>query len=195
MNMCNNKAIELAATDVVFARILTSPEPLKAMRRLQLNMWLQMTDKFVSEVWVYAAIDAKEGIFKPPMSYTTDIHEQEEINHIHKHFKRFNQYADMLSRCKEKPFSDYLNGISVADFRTLLQHLRGMDAAREIQALYMESAIDHDLGGSQLHRYMVELELPYVPTVNHLNAARRGEISKGRYDMSRSRSKNKQFMK
>ncbi|MDE6340209.1 MAG: hypothetical protein K2K97_10560, partial [Muribaculaceae bacterium] len=79
-----------------------------------------------------------------------------------------------------KPFSDYLYGITIEDFRVLMKDLTGMDSAREIQRLYKEGVLADDLGGSQLHRYMERLGLPYIPTINHLNSAKRGEIPRGR---------------
>ena len=69
-----------------------------------------------------------------------------------------------------------------------------MDAAREIQILYRNQTLSDDLGGSQLYRYMEQLGLPYIPTINHLNAARRGEISKGRYNMKKSREVEERYI-
>ena len=193
MNTYSNKAFEKASEDVVFARILTAPEPEKALRKLSNHLWIKKTEKFITSVWVLSAIDAKNGIFKDPRDYSNDSIELEEIEAVQNHFRRFNEYADLLARNSEKPFTDYLYGISVEDFRALLQHKRGMDAAREIQSLYKEGILAEDLGGSQLHRYMEQMGLPYIPTVNHLNAARRGEITKGRYNMTKSRAKEEKY--
>lgn len=195
MNTCAKNAIEKATSDMVFARILTAPEPGKAMRKLSNYLWIQKTAKLVSSVWVQAAIDAKNGIFKDSHHYSNERIELEEIEVVQNHFRRFNEYADLLAGISEKPFSDYLYGISVEDFRALLQHKRGMDAAREIQLLYKKGALAEDLGGSQLHRYMEQMGLPYIPTINHLNAARRGEITKGRYNMTKSRAKQEKLLK
>lgn len=180
--------------DPFFARIYTAPDPQKALRKLQNHMWLQKTDKFIGNSWPLAAIDAKNGVFKNPADYTNVEIEIEEIAIVQDFFRCFNKYADLLSCTGKNPFSDYLYGISVEDFRMLLKDQRGMDAAREIQRLYKEGILSNDLGGTKLHSFMEELGLPYIPTVNHLNAAKRGEISKGRYNMSKSRARDEKFL-
>lgn len=195
MTSYNKKALKLAAEDAIFARILAAPEPNEALQKLKNYMWLKKTEKFVTYAWVLAAIDAREGLFKEVTDYSSDEIEKEEIAEVQNYFRRFNLYSDLLSGVCEKPFSDYLYDITVEDFRMLIQDKRGMDAAREIQLLYQEGVLASDLGGSQLHRYMEQLGLPYIPTVNHLNTARRGEIPKARYNMAKSHAKNEPFIK
>ena len=194
MNTYSKKAFDKAVSDVVFARIFTALDPEKALLKLSNYLWLKKTAKFVTTTWVYAAIDAKNGIFKDPKEYTSDPIELEEIEVVQKHFNRFNEYADLLAGTSESPFSDYLNGISIEDFRILVQDLRGNDAAREIQRLYKEGVISYDLGGSQLHRYMEQLGLKYIPTVSKLNEARRSEIPNRGYDMTKSRGRDEKFL-
>lgn len=189
------RAMELVSIDPYFRRIYAALEPIKAMRKLQNYIWFNMTEKFIGDAWVFAAIDAKNGIFNEPVTYSKDEIEVEEIQRVQDYFRRFNLYAELLSCSGDTPFSNYLKGISVEDFRMLLKDLRGMDAAREIQRLYKEEVIDMDLGGSKLHVFMEQLGLPYIPTVNHLNAARRGEISKGRYNISKSRARDEKYLK
>ena len=194
MNTYSKRAIEKASADVVFARILTSPDPDNALRKMANCIWLKKTEKFVTSAWVMAAIDAKNGIFKDAETYSADEIELDEIKSVQSHFRKFNEYADLLSGTDGKPFSDYLYGITIEEFRELLQDKRGMDAAREIQLLYRDGTLASDLGGSQLHRYMEQLGLPYIPTVNHLNTARRGEIPKGRYNMIKSRANDERYL-
>lgn len=188
------RIMELVMRDPIFARIYTAPDSQKALRKLQGNIWLQKTEKFIGSSWPLAAIDAKNGIYKNPADYTMDEIEVEEITTVQVFYRRFNEYADLLSGTGNNPFSYYLYGISIEDFRMLLKDLRGMDAAREIQRLYKEGILSDDLGGTKLHSFMEELGLPYIPTVNHLNAAKRGEISKGRYNMSKSRASDEKFL-
>lgn len=194
MTSYSKKALKLAAEDVVFARIIAAPEPNEALQNLKNYMWLKKTEKFVTSAWVPAALDAREGIFKEPTAYSSDEIEKEEITEVQNYFRRFNLYSDLLAGVSDKPFTDYLYDITVEDFRSLLQDKRGMDAAREIQILYQDGVLASDLGGSQLHRYMEQLGLPYIPTVNHLNTARRGEIKKGRYNMANSRAKGEKYL-
>lgn len=189
------RAMELIPVDIDFRRIYAALEPNEVMGRLQNDIWLNMTKKFVGNAWAFAAIDAKNGIFKEPEKYSTDNVEIEEIIAVQKHIRRFNEYAELLLCTGQESLHGYLSGITVQDFRNKLKDLRGMDAAREIQRLYKEGIIDDDLGGSKLHAFMEQLGLPYIPTVNHLNAARRGEISKGRYNMSKSRAKDEKYLK
>lgn len=188
-------AIERAKTDVVFARILAAPDPIKALKKLEHYMWLNMTDRLATYAWVIPALDVREGVVKDPSEYSTDPIEIEEIERVQNHIRKFNEYADLLAGSSEKPFTDYLNGITVEDFRCMLVDKRGMDASRKIQYLYQDQALSTDLGGSELHRYMEQLGLPYIPTVNHLNMARRGQISKGRYNMTKSREKEEKYLK
>ena len=195
MTVHNKRALERAKTDVVFARILTALDPIKAMNKQDRYEWFAITKRFVTTAWVIPAIDAREGRFNNPSCYSNDPLELDEIEKVQTHIRRFNEYADLLAGTSERPFTDYLNGITVEDFRSLLVDKRGMDAAREIQFLYKNQILSEDLGGSLLYRYMEQLGLLYIPTINHLNAARRGEISKGRYKMKRSREKDEQYLK
>lgn len=195
MTVHNKRALERAKTDVVFARILTALDPIKAMNKQDRYEWFAITKRFVTTAWVIPAIDAREGRFNNPSCYSSDPLELDEIEKVQTHIRRFNEYADLLAGTSERPFTDYLNGITVEDFRSLLVDKRGMDAAREIQFLYKNQILSEDLGGSLLYRYMEQLGLPYIPTINHLNAARRGEISKGRYNMKRSRETDEQYLK
>ncbi len=191
MTRHNENAKERALRDPIFARIFLAPDPKKALLNQQEYMWCHLTKRLATTVWVIPAMDAREGNFKDPSLYSTDPTEMEEIEKVQNHFRRFSEYRAMLAGIGEKPFTDYLNGLSVEGFIQLMQPLRGMDAARAIQKLYKDGILDEDLGGSQLHRFMEELGLPYIPTVNHLNAARRGEVSKGRYNMSKKRMPEK----
>ena len=195
MTVHNKRALERAKTDVVFARILTALDPIKAMNKQDRYEWFAITKRFVTTAWVIPAIDAREGRFNNPSCYSNDPLELDEIEKVQTHIRRFNEYADLLAGTSERPFTDYLNGITVEDFRSLLVDKRGMDAAREIQFLYKNQILSEDLGGSLLYRYMEQLGLPYIPTINHLNAARRGEISKGRYNMKKSREKDERYLK
>lgn len=193
MTVYNKRALERAKVDAVFARILTAIEPIKAMNRQDRYEWFGITKRFITTAWVIPALDAREGRFNNPSDYSTDHLELEEIEKAQNHIRRFNEYADLLAGTSEKPFTDYLNGITVEDFRCLLVDKRGMEAAREIQLLYKTQTLSDDLGGSQLHRYMEQIGLPYIPTINHLNAARRGEISRGRYNMKKSREVEERY--
>lgn len=195
MTVHNKRTLERAKTDVVFARILTALDPIKAMNKQDRYEWFAITKRFVTTAWVIPAIDAREGRFNNPSCYSSDPLELDEIEKVQTHIRRFNEYADLLAGTSERPFTDYLNGITVEDFRSLLVDKRGMDAAREIQFLYKNQILSEDLGGSLLYRYMEQLGLPYIPTINHLNAARRGEISKGRYNMKKSREKDERYLK
>lgn len=194
MTLHNKRALECAKVDAVFARILTALEPIKAMNKQERYEWSGITKRFITTAWVIPALDAREGRFNTPSDYSCDPLEQGEIEKVQNHIRRFNEYADLLAGTREKPFTDYLNGITVEDFRCLLVNKRGMDAAREIQILYRNQTLSDDLGGSQLYRYMEQLGLPYIPTINHLNAARRGEISKGRYNMKKSREVEERYI-
>lgn len=194
MTVHNKRALERAKVDAVFARILTAIEPIKAMNRQDRYEWFGITKRFITTAWVIPALDAREGRFNSPSDYSTDHLELEEIEKAQNHIRRFNEYADLLAGTSEKPFTDYLNGITVEDFRCLLVDKRGMEAAREIQLLYKNQTLSDDLGGSQLHRYMEQIGLPYIPTINHLNAARRGEISRGRYNMKKSREVEERYI-
>lgn len=183
------RAIELASVDKVFAQILTSVNPEKVLQEVEARVWLNLTNDMNGKLWPLAAIDAKQGIKKRPMDYSNDLSEVAEIEVVQSHFSRFGGYAAILAGAGEDPFTNYLYGINAEDFRALLKDKQGMDMAREIQSLYKEGIIAADLGGSKLHRYMEQLSLSYIPTVNHLNAARRGEITEGRYNMTKSRMK------
>lgn len=194
MTAHNKRALERAKTDVVFARIFVAADAPKALKSLEHKMWINMTEQCATDAWVIPALDARDGVFKCPTDYSDDPIEVEEIEKIQSHIRRFNEYAELLVGTREKPFTDYLDGITVEGFCSLLVDKRGMDAAREIQYLYQVHALADDLGGSQLHRYMEQLGLPYVPTVNHLNAARRGEIAKGRYNMRKSRANEERLL-
>lgn len=194
MKNISRRALELAHKDPLFARIITSPDPLETKKYYEKVLWIRKTGKFATDAWVLAAIDAKNGIFKNPATYSDDEVAIAEIMVVQEHFRRFNEYTEILSFTGDDPFSGYLNGITVEEFRILLKDLRGMDAAREIQRLYKDGIIDNDLGGSRLHGFMEQLGLPYIPTVNHLNAARRGEISKGRYNMTKSRARDEKYL-
>lgn len=194
MTVHNKRALERAKVDAVFARILTAVEPIKEMNRQDRYEWFGITKRFITTAWVIPALDAREGRFNNPSDYSTDHLELEEIEKAQNHIRRFNEYADLLAGTSEKPFTDYLNGITVEDFRCLLVDKRGMEAAREIQLLYKNQTLSDDLGGSQLHRYMEQIGLPYIPTINHLNAARRGEISRGRYNMKKSREVEERYI-
>lgn len=193
MTSYNKRALEFAKGDVVFARILVAPDPVKALKRLEHQMWLQTTEYLLTSAWVIPALDAREGVNKTPFEYSDDPLEIEEIERIQNLVRKFKEYSDLLAGTSDRPFTDYLNGITVEDFRCLMTGKRGMDAAREIQLLYKKGALAPDLGGSQLHRYMEQLDLPYIPTVNHLNAARRCEITNGRYNMAKSRAKEEKL--
>lgn len=193
MTTYNKRVLERAKTDVVFARIFVAPDPSKALKKLEHYMWLKITERLATNAWVIPALDAREGLFRHPTAYSSDAVEIEEIEKVQNHIRKFSEYADLLAGASEAPFTDYLNGISVEDFRCLLICKRGMDAAREIQSLYKEGTLAQDLGGSKLHRYMEQLGLPYIPTVNHLNAARRGEITKAKYNMANSRAKDEKY--
>lgn len=194
MKTIGRRALELARKDPLFARIITAQDPLETKKHFEKSLWIRKTGKFATDTWVLAAIDAKNGNFKNPTSYSDDEVEIEEIIVVQEHFRRFNEYTEILSGTGDDPFSGYLNGITVEEFRILLKDLRGMDAAREIQRLYKEELIDNDLGGSKLHGFMEQLGLPYIPTVNHLNAAKRGEVSKGRYNMTKSRIRDEKYL-
>ncbi|MDE6335269.1 MAG: hypothetical protein K2L34_01745 [Muribaculaceae bacterium] len=194
MNSYSKKAFDKAASDVVFARILTAFDPQKALGEQANADWRHLTENFVTSAWISAAIDYKNGNFKNPDHYASNETERDEVIAVQNHFQKYSEYAILLAGVGEVPFSDYLNGISMEDFRGLMQNLRGNDAAREIQRLYKEGVIADDLGGSQLHRYMKQLGLKYIPTVSKLNEARRGEISKKGYDMTKSRGRDEKFL-
>lgn len=181
---------ELIKQDPIFAYICISPNPKAACRRFLEKLWVSTTGKNVGEAWIYAALDEKNGIIKDPSVYSTDEAEIEEVRKVHEFFNRSRLYYNTLASCCNKPFSDYLYNITVDDFRALMSNLRGMDAAREIQNLYKEGILAPDLGGSLLHRFMEQLNLPYIPTVNHLNEAKRGEIPAPKYDMKKSRMRS-----
>lgn len=186
MTVHNKKAIERAKQDPLFARILLASDPKRALDKQQEYMWIHLTEQLTTTAWVIPAMDIRAGKFKDPSDYSDNPNEIKEIETVQDFFRRYSEYASLLAGTGVKPFTDYLNGMSVVEFIQLLQPLTGMDAARAIQKLYKERILDDDLGGSQLHRYMEELGLPYIPTVNHLNAARRGEISKGRGNKNKS---------
>lgn len=194
MNRNYKKLLEIAALDVEFARILTAPDSALALRERANTAWLQLNEGLVTSAWISAALDSKKGIFKDPSHYASNETERDEVIAVQNHFRKYNEYAIILSGTSESPFSDYLNDISVEDFCKLMQNLRGNDAAREIQRLYKEGLIEDDLGGSQLHRYMEQLGLKYIPTVSKLNEARRGEIPKRGYDMTKSRGRDEKFL-
>jgi hypothetical protein len=186
----DKKPKELAKQDPIFAKIYFSPNPRNTCDRLLEKIWLNIVAKFIGNAWIFAAIDESENIHKDPSKYTTDAGEIEEVTKVQAYFNRRRLYYNTLANCGEKPFSDYLYNISVDDFRALMSNLRGMDAAREIQNLYKEGILAPDLGGTQLHRFMEQLNLPYIPTVNHLNEAKRGEIPTPKYDMRKSRMRS-----
>lgn len=179
---------------MVFARILTAFDSQKALGEQANADWRQLTNKFVTSAWIAAAIDSKNGSFKNPDHYASNETERDEVIAVQNHFLKYNEYSILLAGSSEAPFSDYLNDISVEDFCNLMQDLRGNDAAREIQRLYKGGVIADDLGGSQLYRYMEQLGLKYIPTVSKLNEARRGEIPKRRYNMTKSRGRDEKFM-
>lgn len=193
MTMHQKRAIERAKTDVVFARILASPDPIKSLDMQNRDEWFITTERFVTTAWITPALDARTGIFNAPSDYSSDPTEIEEIEKAQNLIRKFSEYADLLAGTNEKPFTDYLNGITVEDFRYQMAGKKGMEVAREIQRLYQNQILSDDLGGTQLYRYMKELGFSYIPTVNHLNEARRGEIPKGRYNMSKSRRRNEKF--
>lgn len=195
MTSYKTAAMRLADEDMVFAIIYGAPNPLDTLRKLAVRKWDELTSHFVTHDWVRAALYAKKGIYKSPTAFTQSPDGIEEIKEVQSYYRKFNEYASLLSSTGEKPLSDYLNGISVEDFRTTLLPLRGMDAARAIQKMYESGTLDSDLGGTQLHRYMEQLELPYIPTVSHLNSAKRNEITEARYNMTKSRDKNEKFLK
>lgn len=186
--------MELARKDPLFARIITAPDPFETKKYFDKYLWIRKTNKFATVAWIKAAIDAKNGIFRDPTAYSEDEMEIEEIIEVQEHFRRFNEYTGILAGIGDDPFSNYLNGITEDEFKNLLKDLRGMDAAREIQRLYKEEIIDNDLGGSKLHRFMEQLGMPYIPTVNHLNSARRGEVPIGRYNMAKSRARDDRYI-
>ena len=194
MNTYSKKAFDKAASDVVFARILTAFDPSKALGEQANSDWRHLTEKFVTPAWIAAAVDSKNGVFKDPGFYTSNEIERDEVIAVQNHIRKYNEYTILLSGAGESPFSDYLNDISVEDFCELMQDLRGNDAAREIQRLYKEGIIAKDLGGSLLHRYMEQLGLRYIPTISKLNEARRGEIPKRGYDMTKSRGRDEKFL-
>lgn len=194
MTTHNQKAIELASIDRVFAQIFMASNPQDVLRELETQSWLEITGHMTGCKWIVAALDAKQGKDKAPTAYSLDPDEVREVEMVLNHYRRFEKYSTLLISSGAKPLTDYLVGITPMDLRDLLRNLRGMDAAREIQRLYKEGAIDDDLGGSQLHRYLKSLGLKYIPTINHLNAARRGEISKGRYNMAKSRKQNEKLL-
>lgn len=194
MNRNNKKAIERATVDLEFARILTASDPENALRELQTSKWLRLTQEFVTSAWISSAIDAQNGIFKVPASYASNDIELREVLVVQDHFRKYNEYATLLAGASETPFSYYLNGMTVAEFRERMQSLRGNDVAREIQRLYKEHIIVDDLGGSQLHRYMEQLGLKSVPSISKLNEAKRGVIPKGRYNMAKSRGNDEKYL-
>ena len=194
MNSYSKKAFDKAASDVVFARILTAFDPSNALGEQANSDWRHLTEKFVTLAWIAAAIDSKNGNFKDPDHYASNETERDEVIAVQNHIRKYNEYAILLSGAGESPFSDYLNDISVEDFCELMQDLRGNDAAREIQRLYKEGFIAKDLGGSLLHRYMEQLGLRYIPTISKLNEARRDEIPKRGYDMAKSRGRDEKFL-
>lgn len=195
MTIHHKKAETLAKEDHLFTRIFAAKVPVATLTALESAEWLDLTSEMTSYEWVMAAIDCKSGIFKTPDSYSPNTESQKEISLIQDHYRRFNHYAAIIAGLGENPFTDYLNGITVNEFIDCMRNLRGMDAAREVQYLFQEGKIDHDLGGSQLHRYMEDLSLPYIPTINHLNAARRGEDPQANYDMTKSRKRNEKYNK
>lgn len=187
----NKRAIKLANEDIVFASIITAANPTKALDAFQEKSWMLLTASFQTTAWFTAAMDMKRGIFKMPEAYSDDPTEISEIKSVQEHTQKFAEYSALITGNGADPLSDYLYGITIEEFRNLMVNLRGLDAAREIQRLYKDGALAHDLGGSKLHRFMEQLNLPYIPSVNQLNNARRGEINPARYNMEKSRTRRR----
>ena len=194
MNSYSKTAFDKAASDKVFAQILTAFDPQKALGEQANADWRYLTEKFVTSAWIAAAIDSKNGSFKNPDYYASNETERDEVVAVQNHFEKYSEYAILLAGTGDTPFSDYLNGISVEDFCNIMQDLRGNDAAREIQRLYKEGVLSYDLGGSDLHSYMKQLRFKYIPSISKLNEAKRGAIPKRRYNMTKSRSRDEKYL-
>ncbi len=173
--------------DRTFARIVLAPNPESAIDKIQDDEWLLLTGSFVGVAWIMCAHDYRNGVSQPPKTYSTKTEDLAEIEAIQEHLRKYDKYRQLIVGAGKPSFCSYLHGITLEEFCDLMRPLRGMDAARKIQHLYREGIIDHGLGGTQLYTYMEELGLPHVPTINHLNEARRGETPASRYDMSKSR--------
>lgn len=192
--MRNNRIAVQLLQDKTLARILLSSNPLHSLSSIEHEEWLSLTEDLKGEAWKQFALDYRNGKHRHWVHYSKDEVELEELRVVYEHLEKFSNYRQIMTVGCESPFSDYLsNNISVEDFYDLMRPLRGMDAAREIQRLYKEGVISSDLGGTKLHAYMENLGLPFIPTVNHLNEARRGEIPAPRYNMSKSRERELQI--
>lgn len=120
MTAHNKRALERANADVVFARIFVAPDPSKALKKLEHIVWVKITELLATNAWVIPALDAREGRFKHPSYYSKDPIEIEEIEKVQNHIRKFKEYAELLASTGETPLTDYLNGISVEDFRCMM---------------------------------------------------------------------------
>lgn len=174
--MNTHNLISLAKQDSTFAMIATALDPFAKLKVLYDIQWEEMVIKFQGEKWVEYAINMRAGIHKPIESYSSDPKELSEMGLIRAFNNRFNNYRLMLTSKKGESLAAYLNGISIENFMAELSGLEGNDAARKIQELYKEGKISMLLGGTQLHRFMEDLGMRYIPNVSKLNSARKGDI-------------------